>query len=94
MLFNKKALAEILLSEFPILKTKLNSKEIINCILSEIAKAIIKGEVVNIPEIGKFYVKQYKLKNARNPKTGEKIPVRNINRVKFIVSKTIKSKIN
>jgi integration host factor subunit beta len=71
---NKLELVEALRKE-----TGLNKSEaavIVDLFFDETAKALAKGDRVEIRGLCSFYVKKYKSYSGRNPKTGEPVKVR------------------
>jgi len=75
--------------------TKSQVEEIVLNVFRTISNVLeLEKGVVNIGHFGKFYVKSYTLKNARNPKTGKKINSRVVSKVKFQASKSLKDRIN
>ncbi|MCS7079973.1 MAG: HU family DNA-binding protein [Chloracidobacterium sp.] len=44
----------------------------------------------NIPGIGKLVVREYKAREGRNPRTGEKIKIKARKRLKFVISAAAK----
>lgn len=51
--------------------SKTQARKILNTVTDVIAEAIVKGEKVYFPKIGKFVIKDRKARRFRNPKTGE-----------------------
>lgn len=51
------------------------AEDIVNTVFSDMEKAIVKGERVEIRGLGSFKVKNYEGYKGRNPKTGEIIEV-------------------
>ncbi|HOP46832.1 MAG TPA: HU family DNA-binding protein [Desulfobacteraceae bacterium] len=51
------------------------AEDIVNTVFSDMEKAIIRGERVEIRGLGSFKVKNYDGYKGRNPKTGEIIEV-------------------
>jgi len=55
--------------------TKLETKTIVEGVISTISEALLKGERVDLRGFGNFSVKIRKSKVARNPNTGEEVIV-------------------
>ncbi|MBN1277460.1 MAG: integration host factor subunit beta [Deltaproteobacteria bacterium] len=51
------------------------AEDIVNTVFSDMEKAIVRGERVEIRGLGSFKVKNYEGYKGRNPKTGEIIEV-------------------
>ena len=56
--------------------TQRKSEEIVNLVFETMSKALISGDRIEIRGFGSFMVKQYKGYTGPNPKTGEKIEVK------------------
>ncbi len=74
--------------------TKKKAEEVINATFEEISRALQRGERLQIPAFGVFYVKERKERQGRNPKTGEKITIPAKKVAIFRVSKALESKLN
>ena len=70
------------------------SADLVDSVLSEIAGALVKGEVVKISSFGSFSVRQKGERIGRNPKTGEEVPILPRRVVVFRASNVLKSHIN
>jgi integration host factor subunit beta len=55
--------------------TKSEAAAVVDLFFNEMAKALAKGDRVEIRGLCSFYVKKYKAYAGRNPKTGEKVKV-------------------
>ncbi|MDQ7983260.1 MAG: HU family DNA-binding protein [Spiroplasma sp.] len=73
--------------------TDKQSQEVINTIFNTISKALIKGENVKIRGFGTFKITNYKERNGRNPKTGEKIVIPAKKVIRLNVAKDLKNEI-
>lgn len=73
--------------------TDKQSQEVINTIFSTISKALINGENVKIRGFGTFKITNYKERNGRNPKTGEKIVIPAKRVIRLNVAKDLKNEI-
>jgi len=74
--------------------SKYKSSKILNAILDEIREQLVEGNVVNIKQFGKF--KKYHVHEHAgvNPGTGEGIVIKAHNRIRYVPSKDLKSKLN
>ena len=70
------------------------SADLVDSVLSEIAGALVKGEVVKISSFGSFSVRQKGERIGRNPKTGEEVPILPRRVLVFRASNVLKSHIN
>lgn len=68
--------------------------EIVNLIFDGFTESLLKGERIEIRGFGTFSVRSYKTYDGRNPKTGEKIPVKQKRLPFFKVGKELKEKVN
>lgn len=73
--------------------TDKQSQEVINTIFDTISKALINGENVKIRGFGTFKITNYKERNGRNPKTGEKIVIPAKRVIRLNVAKDLKNEI-
>lgn len=69
------------------------SKKFMKALLDIIQEELVAGNEVKIDDFGKFVSKVVKEKQARNPRTGEKLTVPEHNAVKFIAFKQFKDDI-
>lgn len=67
--------------------------EAVNKIFSNISESLIKGENVKIRGFGTFKITNYKARNGRNPKTGERIRIPAKRVIKLNVAKDLKNEI-
>ncbi len=70
------------------------SADLVDSVLSEIAGALVDGEVVKISSFGSFSVRQKGERIGRNPKTGEEVPILPRRVLIFRASNVLKSRIN
>jgi nucleoid DNA-binding protein len=91
--FNKEHLAGIV-QERGHLTTKIHAETIVNMIFDEITNILVNKGEINISKFGKIYTKTVKAKQARNPKTGEKVSVSEHLKVVFRPSIALKHTIN
>ena len=73
-----------------IVKTKKEAQATVDCIFSEITKALKKGETVQIIGFGSFKVSKRKARKGRNPQTGEVINIAARTVPKFVAAKALK----
>ena len=70
-------------------------EKIFDLFLQEIIEALLNKKSIEIRSFGTFFVKEInEKKQARNPKTGEKIYVPKRNKIRFRASKRLKELIN
>jgi integration host factor subunit beta len=68
--------------------------EIVNFIFNSFSQALEKGDRVEIRGFGSFLVKERKPRSARNPKTGQVIPVKARKLPVFKVGKGLKERVD
>ena len=51
------------------------SAELVETVLEEICKALVRGEMVKISSFGSFAVRRKGRRIGRNPKTGQEVPI-------------------
>ena len=66
----------------------------LNIFFNEIKLALYKKENVEIRDFGTWSVHTQKARNARNPKSGEKIEIPEKKKIRFKMSKKLFEKIN
>ena len=66
----------------------------LNIFINEIKFALYKKENVEIRDFGTWSVHTQKARNARNPKSGEKIEIPEKKKIRFKMSKKLFKKIN
>ena len=66
----------------------------LNIFFNEIKLALFKKENVEIRDFGTWSVHTQKARNARNPKSGEKIEIQEKKKIRFKMSKKLFEKIN
>jgi len=74
--------------------TKSDAEAVVNLFFGEMANALEKGERVKIRGLCSFYVKQYKSYTGRNPKTGEKVPIKPKKLPYFKCGKELKERVD
>jgi integration host factor subunit alpha len=70
------------------------SAALVDTVLSEIADALARGEMVKISSFGSFSVRQKGQRVGRNPKTGEEVPISPRKVLVFRASHVLKEHIN
>ena len=70
------------------------SAALVDSVLSEIAGALVDGEVVKISSFGSFSVRQKGERIGRNPKTGDEVPILPRRVLIFRASNVLKARIN
>ncbi len=70
------------------------SADLVERVLSEIADALTRGEMVKISSFGSFSVRQKGERVGRNPKTGEEVPIYPRRVLVFRPSHVLKNRIN
>lgn len=73
-----------------IVKTKKEAQAAVDCIFSEITKALKKGETVQVIGFGSFKVSQRQARKGRNPQTGAVINIAARKVPKFVPGKALK----
>ncbi|MFH1681386.1 MAG: HU family DNA-binding protein [Candidatus Eisenbacteria bacterium] len=74
--------------------TKKDTAEAVDEFLTAIKKALRDGKHIEIRGFGTFKVKERKARTARNPRTGEPVPLPSRRVPVFKVSKELKARIN
>jgi integration host factor subunit beta len=70
------------------------AEDVVNTIFTDMEKALIENERVEIRGLGSFKVKQYDGYKGRNPKTGEIIKVESKRLPFFKVGKELKERVD
>lgn len=70
------------------------SADLVESILTEIADALARGEMVKISSFGSFAVRHKAERVGRNPKTGDEVPIEPRQVLVFRASHVLKSQIN
>src|SRR3989339_231162 len=70
------------------------SAELVEAVLEEISKTLVKGENVKISSFGSFTVRKKGERIGRNPKTGVEVPILPRKVLVFRASRVLKSRIN
>lgn len=74
--------------------TKAVVEEMVDDMLVVFTQVLAVGGKISLPEIGSLRTVAVKERNARNPKTGEKVVVPKHRKVKYTASKQIKEAVN
>lgn len=69
---------------------KKQAKAALEALTTHIQKALKKGDVVKLPDLGQFKVRRSKARMGRNPATGESIKIKARQNVRFQASKSLK----
>jgi integration host factor subunit alpha len=70
------------------------SAELVESVLGEISRALVRGDMVKVSSFGSFSVRQKGQRIGRNPKTGEEVPILPRRVLVFRASHVLKNKIN
>ena len=70
------------------------SAELVESVLKEMSKALIRGEPVKISSFGSFTIRSKSERVGRNPKTLEEVPISPRRVIIFKPSHVLKSRIN
>ena len=74
--------------------TKSEAAAVVDLFFNEMAKALAKGDRVEIRGLCSFYVKKYKAYAGRNPKTGETVTVVSKKLPFFKIGKGLKERVD
>lgn len=75
-------------------KTGLNKvivKRVVDEFLKTLSDAFVRGERIELRNFGVFYLKRFKRKVGRNPKTGEEVIIPERDKIVFKPSKVFKN---
>ena len=70
------------------------SAELVESVLSQMADALVRGEMVKLSSFGSFSVRQKGQRMGRNPKSGEEVPIPPRRVLVFRPSHVLKDRIN
>lgn len=73
-----------------IVNTKKAAQDVVDCVLTSIAKSLKKGDDVTLTGFGTFKVVKRKARKGRNPFTGEEIQIKATKAPKFSPAKALK----
>lgn len=85
-------LAESLYNELGL--SRVESSELVDAVLDEMADALVRGESVKISSFGSFSVRQKAERVGRNPKTGVEVPITPRRVLSFRASHVLKDRMN
>ncbi|GAH10957.1 unnamed protein product [marine sediment metagenome] len=88
---NKGELIDKVASEIGV--TKREAKKAVECVFETITGCLAKGDAVRLVGFGTFGVRQRAARDARNPRTGEKIRVQAMSVPFFKAGKELKKKV-
>ena len=71
---NKKELVDALVKETGLIKSE--ARTLVYLFFDEMSDALAKNDRVEVRGLCSFYVKEYRAYTGRNPKTGEKVPIK------------------
>lgn len=87
--------AEFVAEVADILKvSRADADKAVNAVQEAIIAALKNGEEVNLPQLGKFSVKETAEREGRNPATGEKITIAASKAINFKAGKAAKAALN
>ncbi len=84
----KSELVEVLCAERPSLAKK-DVVKIVDLFFEEITAAIVAGRPVELRGLGRFSLREYQAREARNPRTGASVVVDASRRVRFKASRKV-----
>ncbi|MFT3726810.1 MAG: HU family DNA-binding protein [Terricaulis sp.] len=70
--------------------SKMKAEEAVNAVFDAITHALKRGDEVRLPAFGVFVVSETAARTARNPQTGEQVPVPAGKRARFRPGKALK----
>jgi DNA-binding protein HU-beta len=73
--------------------TKKECKKAVECVFENITACLAKGDAVRLVGFGTFGVRRREARDARNPRTGEKIKVQAMNVPFFKAGKELKEEV-
>jgi len=73
--------------------SKMKAEEAVNAVFDAITHALKRGNEVRLPAFGVFVVSETAARTARNPQTGEQVPVPAGKRARFRPGKALKEAI-
>lgn len=74
--------------------TRQEASDLVELFFSELTKAFIAGERVEIRGLCSFFIKEYEGYTGRNPKTGKKVPVASKKLPFFKCGKELKERVD
>ena len=74
--------------------SKNRANQLVSLMLDEMKGSLVQGEGIEFRGFGSFFIKQYEGRQAKNPKSGEKVWMSTRKKVRFRPSKTLLSNLN
>lgn len=90
---NIDSLANAFAEDFPVKVSKKDAKLAIQRMFQLVAEEMQAGGEVNIPDFGKFFVRDTPARTGRNPATGESIEIPAKKAIKFSPAKGLKERL-
>jgi integration host factor subunit beta len=78
---------------FPNISSKAIEKAV-NTIIAEMSQVLSRGERIELRGFGAFSVRERQARNARNPRTGEKVKLSDRRAIHFRTGKLLRDRIN
>lgn len=75
-------------------ESKMKAEEAVNAVFEAMTAALKRGEDIRLPSFGVLDVKETAARTARNPQTGEEVPVAAGRKVRFKAGKALKDALN
>jgi integration host factor subunit alpha len=69
-------------------------KRLVDCIIAEMAGALIQGDTLKLHDFGSFVVRNRRERTGRNPRTGGSVPIQSSRSVVFKASPNMKLIVN
>jgi len=88
---NKKELIDQVAKEID--HTKVETKGIVECVFKNITDCLARGDAVKLMGFGNFVIKKRAAREARNPRTGERVAIPAKNVPVFKAGKELKEKV-
>ena len=85
-------LAEVVYEEVGLSRNE--SSHLVESVLDEVSKALVRGENVKISSFGSFTIREKGERIGRNPKTGVEVPISPRKVLVFKASHVLKDKVN
>ena len=73
---------------------KAHAQKLVSLMLEELSDSLAKEEGIEFRGFGSFFVKSYRARQAKNPRSGEKVWMQPRKKVRFRASKVLLSKLN
>jgi len=88
---NKSELIEKVAKEID--HTKVETKKVVECVFKNITDCLAKGDAVKLIGFGIFSIRKRVAREARNPRTGEKVSIPAMSVPSFKAGKELKEKV-